>query len=409
MKASFPIGLVLALLLAGCDKDCSLETDVPVTEKKEYISPATQARRGQVIDWKYNGSLTAKDVSKQFGGISASYLKHNLKCYKLVYSTLFKDQLVDASALVLIPDGMKKADILAFFHGTAVPSDVLVPDFYQYCGGSISRLQLSHASLPMASNGFITVVPDYVGYGTTYGYEHSFIYYPELSKGNIDAIIAAKALAEELGLEPTESVFLTGWSQGAGAALAAHKYIEESYSDRFAVAASSSLSGPYDFKGFVDYLLERPNHTYAVLNLYCWALYNLNHFSPYLGRPDDQIFRKPLYDQNSVFYGVLGTTVNDLFRDSFLKGYKDGTDKALITAMEENSYHTGWDPKGKVFLHHGEDDTIVPFLNTLNAYEGLKSRGDVTMYSYPGKGHLNLFKEYVSRTLDDFASLKTTE
>ena len=61
------------------------------------------------------------------------------------------------------------------------------------------------------------------------------------------------------------------------------------------------------------------------------------------------------------------------------------------------------------FLHHGEADDVVPYLNSTSAYEGLRDCGDVKLYSYPKKGHLTLFKEYVSTTLDDFAPLKCSE
>lgn len=396
------------IVLSGCDKDYCLSPDVPVIEPEaEDIPQEIEARRGQIVSWEYNGTMSRERIHKSFSDLPSDYLKYNLKCYKLVYSTLYREQEVEASALVLIPDSVEKADILAYFHGTALPSDMLVPDFYQF-DGSMPRLQLSKAALPMASNGYFVVVPDYVGYGTTYGLEHCFTYYPELFKGNLDAVRATSALAEELGLSTSGQLFLTGWSQGAGAALSAQKYIEQLYKDEFNVAASSSLSGPYDFGGFVDYILSRPNSYYLCISLYCWALYTLNRFSPYMQRPDDQLFRKPVYDQSSVFFSITGTP-NDIFRASFIEGYHDGTDRNFLKAIEENSFHKGWIPSGKVFLHHGEADDIVPYLNSTSAYEGLRDCGDVKLYSYPKKGHLTLFKEYVSTTLDDFAPLKCSE
>lgn len=85
----------------------------------------------------------------------------------------------------------------------------------------------------------------------------------------------------------------------------------------------------------------------------------------------------------------------------------NGSDVLLKQTLTDNSFHQGWKPVGKVFLHHGDADNLVPSYNTVDAYNGLTAAGgDVTTYIYPGGGHLSELGNFISNTITDFNQLK---
>ena len=62
---------------------------------------------------------------------------------------------------------------------------------------------------------------------------------------------------------------------------------------------------------------------------------------------------------------------------------------------------------GKVFLHHGDEDDLVPVYNTEDAYNGLTAAGgDIKKYIYPGGTHISELGNFISNTLTEFNLLK---
>lgn len=139
--------------------------------------------------------------------------------------------------------------------------------------------------------------------------------------------------------------------------------------------------------------------------IFSWGLYSLNKFST-LRRPTDQIYTYQVYDQ---FSSILTPSKkpDEVFSDCFLNHWADGADVALTKVLHDNSFHEGWKPEGKVFLHHGDADELVPSYNTEDAYKGLTAAGgDVKKYIYPGGGHISELDNFISNTLIEFNQLK---
>lgn len=376
---------------------------IKVSPDGEAVSPDVkcgQSPRGDLVSYELKGSLTVSDIRELNEEIDPSFLKYDLSYYRIVYKTLFKDKLINASGLVLVPDKVDSTHLMAFFHGTSIPVAPVVIDMSDYTGRGQSY-QINSFALPFASNGYFLVLPDYVGYGESSRCEHPYTYYPELDKGNIDAMAAAGHLLEKLGLRRSDHIFLTGWSQGGGACLAAQKEIEEQFSGSLRVT-SSALAGPYDFSAFLRRLVDNPSEMFPAMSLYAWAAYTMNHFSPVLGLPDDQIFRRPMYDTVSTV-SAFGSTPDDVFTGLIMYSMK-GNDPMVTQALEDNTYSSGWTPAGEVFLYHVRDDEMVPYFNFESAMAGLK--GSVKGTTYESGGHFSHFNDYVEATLKEFEVLR---
>ncbi|WP_222166405.1 alpha/beta hydrolase family protein [Edaphocola aurantiacus] len=399
MKAALPLLMLCCTLLFGA---CT----------KNHTPNDTQAR-GSLISSTKIGHLTAAEIAAHADKFNAQpMVSHGVTYHSITYRTVYKGQPIDSRGLLLIPDNADTTYLLAYFHGTHLP--INLGEFYQskfespsnYDGRSTGFLETRNIALIWASAGYTVFLPDYIGFGATSDKEHPYLMYPEMFKCNIDGLLAAKKFIQNQGTVYDNRIFLSGWSQGGGACLSAHKYIQEQYASDFTVTASSGLAGPYNFKGFIDTILSKRNDELNIINIFSWGVYSLNKFSDKLQRPTDQIFSYPVYDQYAAIFPP-SKTPSKVLNEYFLKRIMDGTDTKFVQVMEENTYDHGWKPVGKVFLHHGEADNVVYYFNSTDARDGLTAAGgDVTLHSYPGGTHDSELENYVRNTLTDFNALK---
>jgi len=391
----FPLFLTMMVIL--CTAAC---TNPVVQQDDDSLYPERK-----LVSSKYLGKISSSTVSRKNSGVDKSYYKSGVKYYRLIYKTLFRGEVIEASALLMIPDNVTSSDILIYNHGTTAPLDELGKVAMSEYDGSMLQYQVNKCVVPFASNGYFVVAPDYVGYGVTADIEHPYTYYPVLVEACVDALYAATEFLDENGFGYSDNLLLTGWSQGAGASLAMQQTIESM--DTGWNVINSILSGPYDFRAFMDDIICHPSKVYIAMFCYAWSAYTMNVFSDYMQFPLDQIFRKEVTDQYSAIATAAGATAEQVFQDSFMKSFLENKCEAINKTVEELTISEGWKPLGKVFLHHGKSDDVVPYFNSENAFRGLSAAGgDVTLYTYDGGGHFSLFKEYVEATLDDFNSLR---
>lgn len=379
--------------------------------KKELDSLSPQPR-GKLIEAVVKGKMSRAQIVDAVDELSAeSSAVYDVTLYSVTYRTETNGRQVDTKGLLLIPDNVSKIYLISYFHGTQLPVNLL--DVYNpdnetpsnYAGGKDHFREIRNMGLTWASAGFTVFMPDYVGFGLSKDYEHPYMYYPEMFKANIDGLLAVKAFFASKNISYDNRLFLGGWSQGGGACLSAHKYIQTEYSSEFTVVASSSLAGPHNFAKFVDEILNKKDKDLNIYNIFSWAMYALNKYST-LKRPTDQLYAYPVYDQTSSIFPPSKKPA-EIFNDYFLSKIIDHSDAAFRSEMNKNTFAQGWKPVGKVFLHHGDADDVVYYFNSVDARDGLTTAGgDVTLYTYPGGKHDTELGNYISKTLTDFTLLK---
>jgi pimeloyl-ACP methyl ester carboxylesterase len=383
------------LLSVGCDKDDTIVSG--------------DHKRGDLIESVEKGTLTKDEIVERVTELPAgSFAQYGVRYEAVTYRTEYMGKPIDSRGLLILPQNTEKTRLIMYCHGTELPSvrlnvEKITPSLYD--GGKDDFRDVRNMGLAWATAGYTVFIPDYIGFGLTLGKDHPYVYFPEMFVSDIDGLLAVKKILQQKKLDYDNRLFLTGWSQGAGAALSAHKYIQQNYAADFSVIATSGLSGPYNFSHFAETFLEKRNEEIAALPIFSWGLYSLNKFSA-LRRPTDQIYTYQVYDQFASIL-VPSKKPDQVFSDYFLNHWADGSDVALKQAMAENSFHQGWKPVGKVFLHHGDADELVPSYNTEDAYNGLTAAGgDVKKYIYPGGGHASELGNFISNTLTDFNLLK---
>jgi len=379
---------------------------ISACEKNEQLPVAS---RGEIISSFEAGSLNKNEVIARVDELDASTIaQYNVKYYSIDYRSIYMGEPVNTRGMLFLPEGVDSMVLINYTHGTLFPLniDVVINNLpSNYRGESTQFIDARNFGLSLASNGFAVFMPDYIGFTNSTDKEHPYIYYPELFNAILDGIRAAKNFIASQGFNQDKRVFLSGWSQGAGASLASHKFIESMHSDEFTVVASSGLAGPYNCEKFLNFVFENKAETFEYLNIYSWAVYSMNKFSK-LKRPTDQLFTYPVYDQMSAIL-VPSKIPEQVLNNYFMKRITDKTDVEMVALIKSNSFHENWLPLGKVIFHHGDADNIVPYFNSVDAKAGLSAAGaEVVFYSYPGGGHMDRVGIFITNTITEFNQLK---
>ena len=185
----------------------------------------------------YNNA-TLKTLTTSNDSLAYKPSNYEVSVYRLVYKTTLEDGTrVTASGVVFIPKQLtpttKPYPLLSYQHGTLFAN-----------GGAQSNSNLAVAafSYPLlyATYGYIVACPDYIGYGDArrqlpHRYEHR----QTLAQATVDMLLATQELLVREGVQSNTQTFLTGYSEGGYASLAAQKLIEEKYADKIKLAGTS--------------------------------------------------------------------------------------------------------------------------------------------------------------------------
>jgi hypothetical protein len=239
------IGIVAISLLFACGSNSGSS------------APAGPSFPGQLVSWSQAGSFTAAQLNggiASFGTTSIT-ATNGAACYKLTYGTQnTTGGLVRASGLVCLPTPVSSnRPVVSYQHGTIfldsdAPSHLLTsPD------GLIGAV--------LAGLGFISVLPDYLGFGDSASMLHPYLHAETLSSATVNMNRAARTFFTDPAISATTNgqLFLAGYSEGGYATLATQRVMEQSLSAEFSVTASEPGDGPYDLTGTAAYVVALAN------------------------------------------------------------------------------------------------------------------------------------------------------
>ncbi len=181
-------------------------------------------------------------------------------------------------------------------------------------------------------------------------------------------------------MKTSGQLFLTGYSEGGYASLAADKLIQDKYSDKLRVTASSPMSGAYDMSGAQGQVMFHP--------------YSRPHYLPYLLRSYNEVYHF-VPDVNSIYKHPYDSLVPLLFdgkhsinaidkelpgvpismiKDDFVKKFMSDSSYPLNIAIRENGL-CDWKPDAPVQLCYCDSDEQVSPKNSLAAYKTMRGLG----------------------------------
>ncbi|NPA37621.1 MAG: hypothetical protein GXO47_12325 [Chlorobi bacterium] len=390
--------LFVALFLSafGCNNN---DTEEPVSVSRgdlvssEYLSGYTAA----VV----SGILKAADIEVDIE------IKYDVDVYSVVYLTPGKDDntLLLASGAVMVPKGDDEFSALAFQHGTETRRDLVASENPMVVAEGV-------VGIVSASAGFVTFVPDYLGMGIS-EMLHPYLHH-RLSAGPVlDIIRAGKIFCEQNGITLIGDLYLGGYSEGGYVTLAAQEEIEKLSSFGFELIASSPQAGPYDLTGTVDHYIEIDEYPEPAFMAFLLTAYD----DVYGWDRINDIFKQPyaamMYDLFDGTHRIgeissqLPSKISDLLTESFIDGYKNGTDTYFQDAVNENT-SLDWCPKAKTRFYHSNADEVVPYENMLNAVEKFRENGadGIEMVTIDGLSHGDAGVVAVTGMIEWFDSLR---
>jgi len=240
---------------------------------------------GQQVIYSYHHSTIPQQNLNYIPGLVPQY---DVEAYYILYSTVdAKGDPTVASGICFIPstDTCNYFPLISYQHGTTLrKSDVP------------SRLNgESIVGQVFCSLGNIVICPDYLGLGDSPGF-HPYCHSQTEATAVVDFIRASRAmLADSLSVYDNGQVFLTGYSQGGHATMAAHKFIEEeNLLNEIQVVASAPCSGPYHISGAqAEMIFNAPDYPSPAYLVY--ILYSYNSVYSNLFDGTNEVFRSP-YD-----------------------------------------------------------------------------------------------------------------
>ena len=362
------ISVIVSLVLATA---CSDDSSSPQPSDEQFL-----------IDAEFVYATTAQQLQllAQLSGLAVepSAFVNDIEIYKVTYNTQYNTLPIVASGLVVLPKTTQGIGMLSFQHGTITKYDDAPSNF---SAGDYNTI----AYAAMASVGFIGVIPDYLGFGSSTSVLHPYYVEELMASSVIDLLKAAAELSQQQGITFNGELFLAGYSEGGYATMASHKAIEENGLDGFTLIASFPAAGAYDIKGVQETIFEQTEYDDPHYLAYIARAYQVQY-----GRDDllTDFFKEPYASRiPGLFDGQKGegeinaqltTTISDLVQEDVLNNIDTNPEYGyLVDAFNENSL-TDWKPEIQMFMYHGLSDKTVPYQNSVNTFDKLIANGAST-------------------------------
>jgi pimeloyl-ACP methyl ester carboxylesterase len=337
--------IAISTLVAGCMHPRPMQTPESVQLTPLTTIPTIEARAILAL-----------------AGVHGISVSNAVDCYRMQYSIQANGKAIQLSGLLALPRGVAPRRLVSFQHGTtttrtAVPSQ---PD-----GTGIA------VAIAFAGNGYALVVPDYPGLGESEG-RHP--YYVADAIG--PAVVGMIEAAQRLHGVPSSPVFLSGFSEGGWASLAALRIMEN---DGKQVLGSAQVAGAYDLRhGSLSAALKGGAPSDSLYLAYAaWGQ------SAYYSHPLDSVLT-PEYATlvERLFAGAkpqeilkaLPENPRTMFNSNFLDAFDHDKSHWYLDAFTANSL-IDVIPRAPLRLYYGSMDKDVLPDEALNASRIMQARG----------------------------------
>lgn len=300
---------------------------------------------------------------------------YSVEVVKLTYNTTLESGLVvQASGIVAIPESkVGPSPLLSYQHAT-IFKDTAAPS---------NNPLFDMTPILAASAGFVTVAPDYIGYGVSKSLTHPYIQAIPSANSVIDLLRAAKSYLQQREIALNDQLFLAGYSEGGYATLAAHQRIESEFSSEFTVTSSIAGGGPYDIRGMADQIilneatLDSPAYFGYVVHAYD-RTYDLDNLTLRAIASPHHMTIDNYYDGNSTgstINAILPRNTSELFNPYFQSEYAGIVGELTLKYRLDQNNVYDWKPEAPVKLFHGKNDNYVDYANASTASSTMQANG----------------------------------
>lgn len=374
---SYQLFSIFALLfvVAACNKN---------NDEDALPNPAEQTpHRGRLIEQQMKVMYSAQTLNSTLLASGDQVLIDNFSAnndvvlYKITYETIDLDgNFTPATGLLVVPTEINGAPVLSFQHGATLHRQ-MVPSQMQGTWYLLGAL--------MAAQGYITLMPDFLGLGDNPGL-HPFLHAETEASATIDFIRATYEFLQQKNIDYSDQLFLAGYSQGGHATLATQKVIERDFSDEFTITACAPMAGPYDVSGVQaeNLVTKIPYEFQAYFPYILFAMNNVydifDDITSILQAPYNTTL-PPFFDGTSLTalseindYMPSSGIPSDILTEQAYNSLSE-TSHPLYNALADNDLIYDWTPQAPLKLYHCDADQTVFYANSEKAYTAFAAAG----------------------------------
>ena len=351
---------------------------------KNFDEDSAVIKDGKLVSTNSKKELNEKLL--QYGVVGD--VKYGLKSYKISYDTRdINGKMVKANGVVIIPilNASKESDLIRA-KGFAVTLDCHGTIFANSNAPSVSienkKEPYGAEVIYSALHGFITIMPDYLGYGDSVKSIHPYLL-KNPTRDNI-ADFTKKAFEflreNDIDVSPNEELYLSGYSEGGYVALASVKTIEQA---GFNLQMSAPMDGPYLLEPFGQAVMNLnyiDSPSFVAFFLYSYAQKYHYNISSILQTPYDKTVKKLFNKKNTreQIDAQLTTKVkgnNGLLVQNFVDDYGSSNFRLKLiknSILEVNA-------RTPIKLMHCMGDDVVPYEIAKSEKSILKLFNDVEL------------------------------
>lgn len=324
----------------------------------------------QLISSVPKGAFTKEQLNAQYG----PFAQNGIKLYKILYTMPDLNGVTDTvSGLLLLPDRTNVAlPVAVVMHGTVdskedVPSDLRGG----YELGGI-----------FAANGYVTLMPDYLGLGESKVF-HPYVHAASEASSGVNMLYAVRQYLAQNNILVNSQLFLTGYSQGGHASMALHQALEKNYTRDFTVTAAAHLSGPYSISTVMrNTILSDKAYAFPAYHAYTFLSYNLAYnlynniqsvFKPAYAREIEKFLADSLTVSqlntrlsNELSRNHGASITRNMLQDSIINILTNNPNHPIYKALIDNDTYN-WAAKVPTRLFYCTADDQVPFRNSVIA------------------------------------------
>jgi pimeloyl-ACP methyl ester carboxylesterase len=301
-----------------------------------------------------------------FAGVDGIPVRNSVDCYRMQYSIGSGSEAIQLSGLLALPRNVVPRRLVSFQHGTST-TRTAVPS--QLDGTGLA------AAIAFAGNGYALIAPDYPGLGDSPG-RHP--YYVADAIG--PAVVGMIEASQRVQGVPNGPVFLSGFSEGGWASLAALRVLE---SQGKRVLGSAQVAGAYDLRRVsLPAALKGGAASHSLYLAYAaWGQ------ADYYRHPLDSVLTSQYATiVERVFAGAkpkeivssLPSDPRKMFNQNFLDAFDRNEAHWYLDSFAANSL-VDVTPRAPIRLYYGSKDSDVVPEEALAAARAMRARNaDVT-------------------------------
>jgi hypothetical protein len=368
--------------------------------------------RGELISWRHLRTMTAERAAVWLASdrFDPGTVRYGVDTWRLVYRTIDpQGRPTVASGLLALPHNhARRLRAVSFTHGTEL--------FKRDAPSTARDVWGSAPAVTYASAGFAAVAPDYLGLGVGPG-PHPWMHKPSETTAALDMLRAARGFAARRGRALERTVLVTGFSQGASAAMSLARALQAGADGSFGLGAVAPISGAYDFEhAQLPAILdgELPPKVAVIYTSYLLVAWNRLH---HLYDAPAEVFQVPydrtieeLFDNRHTGEQVVAGTPDDigqLLTPHAFQMLRQPTGRLAAALRVADGTCSDWTPQVPVRLYMAADDEQAVNANTLHCQAALRAHGvDAPIIDVGAVGHLDSNRLGTAATVRWFLQLR---